>query len=181
MNHNKNNDVKPINNKIQSSIPRYLKESLKLYFVLPSSASFIKHLNINSDIIQKDVNFIVNANLKTNKLPLYHIQINGHPCTVLIDSGASANCINPRLVPYVSHVKPTVQGQSVETANGQQTPINQIVTFSVALGDYTDRIEAYVFDTKFDIILGRSWLSQIQPIPNWSTGSWKIKATYRNV
>lgn len=33
----------------------------------------------------------------------------------------------------------------------------------------------YVFDTKFDIILGHSWLSQIQPTPDWFEASWEIK------
>ncbi|KAG2194676.1 hypothetical protein INT47_013051 [Mucor saturninus] len=169
------NDNKPLKNKDQSSVSRYFKESLKLYSVLPSSASFIKPLTINSDIIKKDADFIVNANMKTNKLPLYQIFVNGHPCTVLIDSGASANYIHPNLVPFVSRIKPAIQGQSVETANGQQIPINKVATFSVALGEYTDRIEAYVFDTKFDLILGRSWLSQVQPMPNWRSGSWRIK------
>ncbi|GAA5798798.1 hypothetical protein HPULCUR_004204 [Helicostylum pulchrum] len=42
------------------------------------------------------------------------------------------------------------------------------------MNTYKDEIEAYVFDTKFDIILGRSWLAQVQPIPDWFTGEWKI-------
>ncbi|KAG2208554.1 hypothetical protein INT47_010250, partial [Mucor saturninus] len=108
-------------------------------------------------------------------LAQYQILINGHPCKVLIDSGASANYVHSDMLPFVSTIIPTKRGQSVETANGQQTYINQIAVFSIALNGYTDRIQAYVFDTKFDVILGRSWLSQVQPIPDWFHGTWKIR------
>ncbi|KAG2190411.1 hypothetical protein INT47_010403 [Mucor saturninus] len=161
------------NNKDKSSQP-YSQEPFILYAVLPSSASFVQPLKLNKDMIQKDVEFMLNANSTPNKLPLYRILVNGHPCSLLIDSGASANYIHPRLIPYVSKTAPTIQGQSVETANGQLTAISKIASFSIALGDYTDRIEAYVFDSKFDVILGRSWLSQVQPVPHWPTGEWQI-------
>ncbi|KAG2190402.1 hypothetical protein INT47_001388, partial [Mucor saturninus] len=70
---------------------------------------------------------------------------------------------------------PAKNGQSVETANGHQTIIKDIAEFSISLNSYTDRIQAYVFDTKFDVILGRSWLAQVQPIPDWINGTWTIK------
>ncbi|KAG1076784.1 hypothetical protein G6F42_025290 [Rhizopus arrhizus] len=36
-------------------------------------------------------------------------------------------------------------------------------------------MEAYVFDTKFDLVLGNSWLRQVQPTPDWFRSSWSIK------
>ncbi|KAG2191605.1 hypothetical protein INT47_012819 [Mucor saturninus] len=167
----------PVNDNNNKDPPssHYSKETSILYSVLPSSAAFVTPLKVNPNMIQKDVEFMINAGSTSSKLPFYRILINGHPCNVLIDSGASANYIHPKLIPYVSKTARTRQGQSVETANGQQTAISTIASFSIALGDYTDRIEAYVFATKFDVILGRSWLSQIQPVPHWPTGEWQIK------
>jgi hypothetical protein len=166
---NMNND-----NKIQPSSHYYEKSSEYLYSVLPSSSSFIKPLPIDIKYIKKDVEFVMNANNIHSKLPLYRILINGHETEVLIDSGASANYINPTLLCYTSS-RTNINGQMVETANGQKSQIDKIASFSISLGGYTDRIQAFVFDTKFPIILGRSWLRQVQPIPNWFDGSWKIR------
>jgi hypothetical protein len=54
------------------------------------------------------------------KLPLYNALVNGYPCSVLIDSGASANYISPTLLSAVTQVR-SVKGQAVETANGHQS------------------------------------------------------------
>ncbi|CEP16039.1 hypothetical protein [Parasitella parasitica] len=74
-------------------------------------------------------------------------------------SGASANYISPHLLSAVTQLR-CVNGQAVETANGHQSVISSIATFSLQLGGYKDDMEAYVFQTKFDHILGNSWLRQ---------------------
>ena len=33
---------------------------------------------------------------------------------------------------------------------------------------------AYMLDTKFDLILGRDWIKQIKPVPNWDQDMWII-------
>jgi predicted aspartyl protease len=99
------------------------------------------------------------------KLPLYRAMVNGSECSVLVDSGASANYINSKFLSVISQLR-QIKGQAVETANGQQSRISAIATFGLQLGDYRDDMEAYVFDTKFDLILGNSWLRQVQPIPD---------------
>ena len=46
---------------------------------------------------------------------------------------------------------------------------------------YNDDMEAYVFDTKSDLILGNFWLRQVQPVPDWFQSSWSIKLNNGNV
>ncbi|GAN10199.1 hypothetical protein MAM1_0329c09737 [Mucor ambiguus] len=80
----------------------------------------------------------------------------------------------PKLSSVVTQLRAVI-GQAVETANGHQSAISSIATFSLQLGDYKDDMEAYVFDTKFDLILGNSWLRQVQPIPDLFHSSWSLK------
>ncbi|GAN11513.1 conserved hypothetical protein, partial [Mucor ambiguus] len=148
--------------------------SAYLYCVLPSSKSYVEPLLIDDSIIQKDLDFVLTAGRIDTKLPLYHALVNGRSCSVLIDSGASANYLSPNLLPDITKVR-GVKGQAVETANGHQSAISSIATFSLQLGDYSDDMEAYVFETKFDLILGNSWLRQVQPTPDWFRSSWSIK------
>jgi hypothetical protein len=36
-------------------------------------------------------------------------------------------------------------------------------------------VEAYVFNSKFDHILGRSWLNAMIPTPIWQTDEWQLR------
>ena len=36
----------------------------------------------------------------------------------------------------------------------------------------------YVFDTKFDLILGQQWFKQYKPVSNWSNNSWSVPGPY---
>lgn len=165
-NNQNNND----SNKPSSS--QYIDVSL-FYSVVPSSQSFKKPLAVDKRIIKSDIDFLINANLINTKLPLYKAIINGQTFSVLIDSGASANYCSSKIVQLAQSTR-TISDQSVETANGHQSVISTIATLDIQLGDYTDMIEAYVFDTKFDIILGQSWLTQVLPIPDFFSHTWKI-------
>jgi hypothetical protein len=66
-----------------------------LYCALPTSKSYVDSLLIDDNMIQKDVQFILNAGETDTKLPLYRALVNGSTCSVLIDSGTSANYISP--------------------------------------------------------------------------------------
>ena len=151
-----------------------------LYCVLPTSKSYVEPLLMDNNMIQRDAQFVLNASEIDTKLPLYRAMVNGSACSVLIDSGASANYINPKLVSSVTQMR-NVKGQAVETANGQQSEISSIASFTLQLGDYQDDMEAYVFDTKFDLILGNSWLRQVQPTPDWFLSSWSIRLSSGNL
>jgi hypothetical protein len=94
--------------------------SAYLYCVLPTSKSYVEPLKMDDSLIQKDLDFVLTAGKVDTKLPLYNALVNGYPCSVLIDSGASANYISPTLLSAVTQVR-SVKGQAVETANGHQS------------------------------------------------------------
>jgi len=67
-----------------------------------------------------------------------------------------------------------VKHQTVETANGQKSSIDQLAKLQITMGNYVDEIEAYVFQSKFDLILGNSWLKKVCPVPDWFEETWSI-------
>jgi hypothetical protein len=74
-----------------------------------------------------------------------------------------------------------VKNQAVEIADGKQSNINKKITFRMFLGDnheHQEIVTAFVFEFKFDIILGRNWLKQTAPIPDWFYNSWEIKSIH---
>ncbi|KAG2190788.1 hypothetical protein INT47_000170 [Mucor saturninus] len=107
-------------------------------------------------------------------LPLYAATLNGQQILVLIDSGASANYVSPQIVHLATHVT-SIPGRSVETAGGHSIRINQKATLPLSLNGYADTVDAFVFPTKFDLILGRTWLQQAKPIPDWHHDHWILR------
>ncbi|KAG0776882.1 hypothetical protein G6F62_013237 [Rhizopus arrhizus] len=67
-----------------------------------------------------------------------------------------------------------IDDRQVETAGGQITEITEKVHLDLNLNGFHCSIQAYVFPTKFDLILGRSWLTMIKPKPDWSSDTWLI-------
>jgi hypothetical protein len=99
--------------------------SAYLHCVLPTSKSYVEPLKMDDSLIQKDLDFVLTAGKVDTKLPLYNALVNGHSCSVLIDSGASANYISPILLSAITQVR-SVKGQAVETANSHQSVISSI-------------------------------------------------------
>ncbi|EPB86020.1 hypothetical protein HMPREF1544_07179 [Mucor circinelloides 1006PhL] len=148
--------------------------SAYLCCVLPAFKSYVEPLVMDSTLVKKDLEFVLAASKIDTKLLLYYSLMNGHSCSVLIDSGASANYISHKLLSIVTQLR-AVKGQAVETANGQQSAVSSVTMFSLQLGGYKNDIKAYIFDKKLDLILGNSWLRQVQPTPDWFRSSWSIK------
>ena len=123
-------------------------------------------------IPQSDLIFLNNLQERSLKLPSYKALVGGSEFNILIDSGASTNYVHPKLVSHSLSI------QRVETADGKQCDIDQKVEFRMFLGDnheHEELISAYVFDTKFDIILGRKWLKETMPKPDWMEDTWQLK------
>lgn len=122
------------------------------------SAYFPAFSSESLDVLS-DVKFVNNlSNNLSSQLPLYVAMVGGSHFKVLIDSGASANYVHPKLLHYAKSIT-TVKNQSVETANGQQACIDKIVNFDMYLGDeytFKNNVNAFVFKSKFDIILGNA-------------------------
>ncbi|SAL95585.1 hypothetical protein [Absidia glauca] len=85
---------------------------------------------------------------------------------VMIDSGASDNYASSRLIPVAHNIK-TVDGPSVETAGGEIIKIDKKIQLQVLFDGFEVSVDAHVFDSKFDLILGRTWLNQLNPVADW--------------
>lgn len=106
-------------------------------------------------------------------LPLYDGIYCNQNIQVLIDSGASENYVSPQVIKNNEELIP-VFNRKVETAGGEISEIKYKTNLKVNLNGYETTILAYVFPTKFDLILGRSWLKQEEPTPDWANDIWII-------
>lgn len=93
--------------------------------------------------------------------------------TALIDSGATCTYVSPRVIQGLPTT--AVSGRSVETAGGHTLPITTRATLLLNAAGYHHHVNAYVLDTKFELILGHDWLKQVQPIPEWGIDTWRIE------
>ncbi|KAG0975536.1 hypothetical protein G6F57_011275 [Rhizopus arrhizus] len=126
-----------------------------------------------------DRDFLMNVSNTRTALPTYDIIIRGQTFRALIDTGASANYIHPKLIPLVDSYK-TVSNQAVETANGEQTIISGEALCTMEIKgrgkNFVNTFRAFIFESKFDIILGNEWLKKVNPKPDWFESSWTITA-----
>ena len=133
---------------------------------------------INSSCPMAELNHIVQLNSVTGSLPLYNAVIgpNNTVIKVLIDSGASDNYVSAKLANSIASMITMVDGDSreVEVANGESTVVNKEAYMELNIGGYVCDVRAFVFPTKFDLILGRSWLQEHEPTPNWSNDTWRL-------
>ncbi|KAG1177351.1 hypothetical protein G6F36_010832 [Rhizopus arrhizus] len=150
-----------------------------------SDASFFDSVNKDSLLdlspysfdFSNDRNFLMNATSVNTMLPTYEIYIQGQPYYALIDSGASANYIHPKIIKFADSFR-TVNDQAVETANGEQTMITGEATCTMKVKgegkDFIDTFKAFVFESKFDVILGNEWLKRVKPRPDWFESTWTV-------
>ncbi|CDH61371.1 retrotransposon ty3-gypsy subclass [Lichtheimia corymbifera JMRC:FSU:9682] len=133
----------------------------------------VKHTETMNHTSNKDRAYIDElCTIKEADLPLYSMGCNNHNVTVLIDSGATCSYVSPRVIDGLPTT--AVTDRSVETAGGHTLPITQRVTLLLNAGGYHHSVEAYVLDTKFDLILGHNWLKQVAPVPEWDMDTWRI-------
>ncbi|KAG1117557.1 hypothetical protein G6F42_013406 [Rhizopus arrhizus] len=111
------------------------------------------------------------TNASSSDLPLYggygYSHGDGHVSVkVLVDSGASECYIKPSIARQLKCIWSKVEGE-VETAGGSVHKISNKVDYVLNLQGYEVPVSSFVYDSKFDIILGRSWLKQHKPEFNW--------------
>ena len=97
---------------------------------------------------------------------------------VLIDSGASDNYVSEKLANSIASLITVVDGdrREVEVANGESTVVDKEAYLELNIGGYCCDVRAFVFPTKFDLILGRSWLQEHEPTPNWLKDTWNLNS-----
>ncbi|KAG1533824.1 hypothetical protein G6F51_012420 [Rhizopus arrhizus] len=129
--------------------------------------------------LAEDGAHILSFNNKVTDLPLYEMTLyngkNGNAkIKALLDTGAGSNYIAPRLINNFIKVIPLRTASEVETAGGHKMTIDKKVEFILRIGKLCYRTQAYIFDMKFDLILGQQWLKQAKPTPDWKTNSWVL-------
>ncbi|KAG1039496.1 hypothetical protein G6F43_012491 [Rhizopus delemar] len=117
---------------------------------------------------EEELKYISELNMVSTNLPVYQGVIKNRNVVILIDSGASENYVSPDIA-LLADQSTLVTGRLVETANGQTSKITHQVNFNLGLNGIRCPVQAYVFPTKFDVILGRSWLKMMSPEPDWLT------------
>lgn len=123
--------------------------------------------------LTNDLIHITELHTMMTNLPVYEGQIKNRTIKILIDSGASENYVSPNIAQLAEH-STIIDDRQVETAGGQITEITEKVHLDLDLNGFHCSIQAYVFPTKFDLILGRSWFTMINPKPDWSSDTWHI-------
>ncbi|CEP06777.1 hypothetical protein, partial, partial [Parasitella parasitica] len=136
----------------------------------------------NTASVTKDSVYLTNLLNATNTstLPLYTATINLKDSSdvisvqCLIDNGASENYISGRIAKIIDGQRNIIYGREVETAGGNISPINEKIVYNLNLQGHNSSMTAFVFDTKFDIILGRSWLKEHKPVADWFDDTWTL-------
>ncbi|KAG1028823.1 hypothetical protein G6F43_014033 [Rhizopus delemar] len=145
-----------------------------------SLASANLDCDMDSDNLAKDQSYILNIENKETDLPLYEFGINVgnvvYAIKALLDTGASANYISPHLVNDNMKVISLRQARQVETAGGHIIDIKHKVEFSLVAQGLEYKVQAYVFEMKFDVILGQQWFRDARPIPDWGNCTWLLPA-----
>lgn len=136
--------------------------------VQPVTTSSSNHDSISQDQAYLDTLY----SIKETDLPLYSIVCNGVTVNALIDSGATGSYVSSFVV--MDQVPRKVPGRVVETAGGHTLSIDKQVTLALDAAGYKHSINAFVLDTKFDVILGRDWLKAVSPTPAWDVDTWEI-------
>ncbi|KAG0862208.1 hypothetical protein G6F16_012703 [Rhizopus arrhizus] len=123
--------------------------------------------------LTNDLIHITELHTMMTNLPVYEGLVKNRTIKILIDSGASENYVSPNIAQLAKY-STMIDDRQVETAGGQITEITEKVHLDLNLNGFHCSIQAYVFPTKFDLILGRSWLTMIKPKPDWSSDTWLI-------
>ena len=126
----------------------------------------------HDSLSQEQAYFDTLYTIKETDLPLYSIVCNGVVVKALIDSGATGSYVSSHLV--LDQAKRKVPGRAVETAGGHTLSIDEQVTVALDAAGYKHSVDAFILDTKFDIILGRDWLKAVNPTPAWDMDTWQI-------
>jgi hypothetical protein len=100
--------------------------------------------------------------------------VNGHPATVLIDSGAQRDFVSNRFIArHALSTTPLDQPLRIRLANGQlQATRQHLPDATVSFGPHTTTRPLTVTSIDaFDIILGKPWLTDVNPSIDWTTNT----------
>ena len=110
-------------------------------------------------------------------LLILEAQIQGRTCRALIDSGASSQFISKAFSAKLNGTRILKETpDSVRLANGHSLNSDHVRRLNFSLSTYSDSDTFHEVELEgFDLILGRPWLSRINPEINWKTGTLRLK------
>lgn len=108
--------------------------------------------------------------------------INGHPARILVDGGAEGNVISSSFqtkhsIPLHSH-----QPIPIVLPDGTFSITCHTASIHFARDNYSDDLQPLIYNLrKYDLILGKPWLTQINPLINWRTNDLHFQHNGKNV
>ena len=96
--------------------------------------------------------------------------INGHPAKVLIDGGAEGNIISSSFQKRYQLDRTQCLPIPILLPNGSSSITSHTVPITLDRGDYSDSLNPILYPlNKYDLILGKPWLTKVNPLINWRT------------
>ena len=110
-------------------------------------------------------------------LLLLEARVQGRKCRALIDSGASRQFVSKAFATKLNGPRVLKQTpDTVKLADGHIINSEHVQRLDFSLSTYSDVDTFHEVDLEgFDLILGRPWLSRINPDINWKTGTLRVK------
>jgi hypothetical protein len=96
--------------------------------------------------------------------------INGHPARILIDGGAEGNVISSSF--QTKHSIPSHPHQPIPIVlpDGAFSITSHAASIHLDRDNYSDDLDPLIYNLrKYDLILGKPWLTRINPLINWRT------------
>jgi hypothetical protein len=96
--------------------------------------------------------------------------VNGHPARILIDGGAEGDVISSSFVKLHSIPLHSCQPIPIILPNGSSSITSHTAPITLARDNYSDHLNPIVYNLqKYDLILGKPWLTETNPSINWRT------------
>jgi hypothetical protein len=98
--------------------------------------------------------------------------VNGFPARVLIDGGAEGNVISTSFQQKHNLLHTTINPIPVLLPDGSSSITNHTVAITIERNKYIDTLNPILYPLKkYDLILGKPWLTHINPQINWRTNA----------
>ena len=112
-----------------------------------------------------------------HKLLVVEGKVNGVQVRMLVDSGASGMFFNPSLIQR-AHLQ-TVEKNAIDKvklADGHELPSSKVCRLSFSAANYRDVDTFHAVELgEFDIVLGKPWLSRLNPTIDWVQNTIKFQ------
>ena len=103
----------------------------------------------------------------TSSLLTIRGRLNGEEVTILIDGGAKGCFVSDKLIRRLDLRMDTSRPRSLSVADGRRHRSYSVPRCSLDISDYHCIIDFYSAPITFDVILGKTWLADVNPSMDW--------------